>query len=328
MMVLVTGGAASGKSEYAERLVCGELPGAAEAPAAEGPRIYVAAMQPFGSEAEERIRKHRAAREHRGFRTVERFTDLSGLRVPPGSRVLLEDLGNLTANEMFSPVGTADPGETADAVVRGLLQLKEQCGLLVAVTNEIFSGGSGYPAETMHYMRVLGEVNRRAAAAADRVTEVVCGIPVQRRPDPDEGNVPYGGNGADCGPEPENRKQENRKMILITGPLCSGKRRMAERLLKEYRAAEPHAENVYAGEVQSLAEKAGSPAELEALADRLAGFFVVTASETGCGVIPADRAEREKREKEGRLCCLLAERASAVIRMCCGIPSVLKGRVP
>ena len=169
---------------------------------------------------------------------------------------------------------------------------------------------------------------RRAAAAADRVTEVVCGIPVQRRPDPDEGNVPYGGNGADCGPEPENRKQENRKMILITGPLCSGKRRMAERLLKEYRAAEPHAENVYAGEVQSLAEKAGSPAELEDLADRLAGFLVVTASETGCGVIPADRAEREKREKEGRLCCLLAERASAVIRMCCGIPSVLKGRVP
>ena len=26
MMVLVTGGAASGKSEYAERLVCGEVP--------------------------------------------------------------------------------------------------------------------------------------------------------------------------------------------------------------------------------------------------------------------------------------------------------------
>jgi adenosylcobinamide kinase/adenosylcobinamide-phosphate guanylyltransferase len=100
---------------------------------------------------------------------------------------------------------------------------------------------------------------------------------------------------------------------------------MAERLLKKYRIPEPHAENVYAGEVQALAEKAGSPAELAALADRLAGFFVVTASETGCGVIPADRAEREKREKAGRLNCLLAERASAVVRMCCGIPSVLKG---
>ena len=319
MMVLVTGGAASGKSEYAERLVCGEVPETAEVLQAEGPRIYVAAMQPFGSEAKERIRKHRAAREHRGFLTVERYTDLSGLRVPPGSRVLLEDLGNLTANEMFSPGGTTDPGETADAVVRGLLRLKEQCGLLVAVTNEIFSGGSGYPAETTHYMRALGEVNRRAAAAADRVTEVVCGIPVQRRPDP------AGGDGPDWGPEPENRKQEKRRMILITGPLCSGKRRMAERLLKEYRAAEPLAENVYAGEVQSLAEKAGSPAELEALADRLAGFFVVTASETGCGVIPAERPEREKREKAGRLNCMLAERASAVVRMCCGIPSVLKG---
>ena len=319
MMVLVTGGAASGKSEYAERLVCGEVPEAEDAPAAEGPRIYVAAMQPFGREAEERIRKHRAAREHRGFLTVERYTDLTGLSVPPGSRVLLEDLGNLTANEMFSSGGTADPGETADTVIRGLLRLKEQCGLLVAVTNEIFSGGCGYPAETTHYMRALGEVNRRAAAAADGVTEVVCGIPVQQRPEPAAAVIESSGT------DPEKRKREERKMILITGPLCSGKRRMAERLLKEYRAAEPHEENSYAGEVQTLAEKTGSPEELEALADRLAGFFVVTASETGCGVIPAERQEREKREKAGRLCCLLAERASAVVRMCCGIPSVLKG---
>lgn len=319
MMVLVTGGAASGKSEYAERLVCGEVPEAADIPSAEGPRIYVAAMQPFGREAEERIRKHRAAREHRGFRTEERYTDLSGLRVPPGSRVLLEDLGNLTANEMFSSGATADPGETADAVIRGLLQLKEQCSLLVAVTNEIFAGGCGYPAETTRYMRALGEVNQRAAAAADRVTEVVCGIPAQRKPEPSAGTAESRGT------DPEKRKQKERKMILITGPLCSGKRRMAERILKEYRAAEPHTEKTYAGEVQTLAEKAGSQEELEALADRLAGFFVVTASETGCGVIPAERPEREKREKEGRLCCMLAERASAVVHMCCGIPSVLKG---
>ena len=319
MMVLVTGGAASGKSEYAERLVCGELPETADFSLAEGPRIYVAAMQPFGSEAEERIRKHRAAREHRGFLTVERYTDLSGLCVPPGSRVLLEDLGNLTANEMFSPGGTGDPGETADAVVRGILQLKEQCGLLVAVTNEIFSGGCGYPAETTRYMRALGEVNRRAAAAADRVTEVMCGIPVQRRPDHTAAVT------ENSETDPEKRKREERKMILITGPLCSGKRRMAERLLKKYRAVEPHAEKVYAGEVQALAEKAGSQEELEALADRLAGYFAVTVSETGCGVIPAERQEREKREKEGRLCCMLAERASAVVRMCCGIPAVLKG---
>ena len=322
MMVLVTGGAASGKSEYAERLVCGEVPETAVVSQAEGPRIYVASMQPFGSEAKERIRKHRAAREHRGFRTVERFTDLSGLCVPPGSRVLLEDLGNLTANEMFSSRGTADPGEAADAVARGILRLKKQCGLLVAVTNEIFSGGCGYPPETLQYLRALAEVNRRAAKAADQVTEVVCGIPVKRKPDL------AGGNGPDYGPEPENRGQESRGMILITGPLCSGKRRMAERLLEKHRAEDAPAGTEYAAEVQKMAEKAGSREELEALADHLAGFLVVTASETGCGVIPADRAEREKREKEGRLCCLLAERASTVIRMCCGIPSVLKGRVP
>ena len=114
-------------------------------------------------------------------------------------------------------------------------------------------------------------------------------------------------------------------MILITGPLCSGKKRMAERLLEQYGAQDAPAGKEYAGEVQTLAEKAGSREELEALADHLAGFLIVTASETGCGVIPAERAEREKREKEGRLCCLLAERASVMIRMCCGIPCILKG---
>ena len=46
---------------------------------------------------------------------------------------------------------------------------------------------------------------------------------------------------------------------------------------------------------------------------------------SGTGPGPAERAEREKREKAGRLNCMLAERASAVVRMCCGIPSVLKG---
>ncbi len=47
--------------------------------------------------------------------------------------------------------------------------------------------------------------------------------------------------------------------------------------------------------------------------------------EVGCGVVPMEREEREWRERVGRVCCALAVRADCVIRLCCGIPTVLKG---
>ena len=49
------------------------------------------------------------------------------------------------------------------------------------------------------------------------------------------------------------------------------------------------------------------------------------AAEVGGGVVPADPDERRKREAAGRLACLLAARADTVIRVCCGIPRLLKG---
>ena len=64
--------------------------------------------------------------------------------------------------------------------------------------------------------------------------------------------------------------------------------------------------------------------KLRCLADSLSQKEVVIATETGCGVIPLDPRERRNREAAGRLSCLLAERAETVVRICCGIPQVLK----
>ncbi len=47
--------------------------------------------------------------------------------------------------------------------------------------------------------------------------------------------------------------------------------------------------------------------------------------EIGCGIVPADRFEREWRETTGRICCELAQRSDRVERVFCGIPAVLKG---
>ena len=89
------------------------------------------------------------------------------------------------------------------------------------------------------------------------------------------------------------------------------------------------AETDGAAEAAEAVETSHSPLDdlqekLRSLADRLSQKEVVIATETGCGVIPLDPRERRNREAAGRLSCLLAERAETVVRICCGIPQVLK----
>ena len=167
MTVLVIGGAASGKSAYAENLLC--------ALSGEAPRIYIAAMEPYGAEAAARIAKHRDMRAGRGFRTVERYTDLAGLRVPDASAVLLEDLGNLCANELY-PAGSVESAEAS--ILRGIQNLRTQCAHVVIVSNEIFCGGADYQGDTRSYLRLLARLHRRIAQAFDAVCEVSCGVPL------------------------------------------------------------------------------------------------------------------------------------------------------
>ena len=169
MKILVIGGSASGKSEYAERRAAG----------LGGELIYIATMPPFGEGAQARIQRHRAMRAERGFVTIERYTDIGGTEVPAGATVLLECAGNLAANEIFSPEGAHD--RAYEAIADGVLALASRCANLITVSNDVFADGGGYPPETMEYLRVLSTVNRKLAAVFDEVIEVVCGIPCQLR---------------------------------------------------------------------------------------------------------------------------------------------------
>ena len=169
MITLVIGGAASGKSEYAEELILASPL---------RPRIYIATMEPFGAEGQARIARHRELRRGKGFQTVERYTGIAGLKLPAGGAVLLECLGNLAANELYSPAGAGTAEGAASAVADGVDALLAQCGELVAVGNEVCSGGRDYAGDTERYLRTLAEIHRRLARRADRVCEVVCGIPV------------------------------------------------------------------------------------------------------------------------------------------------------
>ena len=383
MFTLIIGGSASGKSSYAERLTV-SLPG-------DGPRIYLATMEAFGAEAQARIARHRQMRRGRGFETLECTRNLTSAQVPPGSNILLEDMGNLVANELFGepvtvlpetttedidmdsdtvlPEGTPAQIDITSKILAGVEQLRSRSVHLTIVTNDVFSAGNEYKGDTDRYLRVLADVNRAMAVRADRVVEVVCEQPVILS---DRGEVCAdaanpGGTGFNCrnclnveGSGCSIHHYETRKnagsesgeeagMIFVTGPLYAGKQAYIMQTLG-WNEAEFAANGVR--DVQELAAEAvqdlldlhtetGAAAEeaanqaaamdgdilrerLAELADELVSKKVVIATEVGGGVVPMDPMERREREAAGRLSCLLAERAQRVIRVCCGLPQILK----
>lgn len=168
MLTLISGGAASGKSEYAESV-------AVSAQTAGIPLVYLATMKVWGEEDRRRVERHRNMRWGKGFLTVERPEELAGVSVPAGSVVLLECLSNLTANECFGILGFEGARKR---ILDGIDYLCARCSHVVIVTNELFGDGIKYPEETSRYLKVLSDLNRELARQADRVVEVVCGLPV------------------------------------------------------------------------------------------------------------------------------------------------------
>ena len=166
MLTLVVGGSASGKSVFAERL----------AVQSGLPRFYVATMRVWDAESEKRVARHRAMRREKRFETLECPLHLEKLDMPARGTALLEDMGNLAANELYDPDGAGE--NAAAAILRGIENIAQQCENLILVSNEVFSGGADYAGDTDRYLRTLAAVNNAAAARADAVVRVVCGIPV------------------------------------------------------------------------------------------------------------------------------------------------------
>lgn len=170
MLALVLGGAASGKSEYAEAL----------AMRLSARRYYIATMQADDAESGRRVARHRQMRDGKGFVTVERALDLAGLQLAEGgAAALLECASTLLGNELSLPGGA---GEGAvPAILAGIDNLLAAGLDLVVVSNDVFGAGSAATPEMRTYMRCLGRLNQAVAARADLVVEVCCGLPVYHK---------------------------------------------------------------------------------------------------------------------------------------------------
>lgn len=108
-------------------------------------------------------------------------------------------------------------------------------------------------------------------------------------------------------------------MVFVTGPLYSGKKDF----VKEWMHWDE--ETLSRNAVWEVQELAAGHDDLEQLAEELSQKQVVIATEVGGGIVPATAEERAAREAAGRLSCLLAKKADTVIRVFCGIPTVIKG---
>ncbi|MGN0240876.1 MAG: bifunctional adenosylcobinamide kinase/adenosylcobinamide-phosphate guanylyltransferase [Candidatus Weimeria sp.] len=159
---LVIGGSGSGKSDFAEELLKGS-----------DNKIYLATM-PHSPSNEERIKRHIRRRADKGFITIEKTESLSELELPPGADILLEDLPNLLANEMF----LSDGSVCEDAYGKVLCDLEFLTGhsrRLVVVSDDIFESGLDYDPLTDKYMRILGRLHVFLAEKG-KVSEIMAGI--------------------------------------------------------------------------------------------------------------------------------------------------------
>lgn len=160
---LVLGGARSGKSVFAERLVT----------SANRPRTYIATSQSFDQEMEDKIAKHR---ESRGpdWHTIETPLDVKQAltEASQNSVVLIDCLTLWLSNQMHAEADI--DAEVADL----LIAINRAPTPIVCVSNEV---GMGLVPETKlgrRFRDFQGKLNQQIAKQADLAVFVAAGLPL------------------------------------------------------------------------------------------------------------------------------------------------------
>lgn len=181
-LTLITGGARSGKSRFAEELAAHN----------NGKVLFVATATAGDEEMAARIRKHRESRPS-PWTTLEASSDIAVALSPKadGFNTVIIDCVTLLLNNILSRHTTAN-GELTDEAglvrdsnieIDALLAFiaKSRAGFIV-VTNEL--GEGIVPANRLSrvYRDLLGIMNQKIARQADSVYLMVCGIPLRVKP--------------------------------------------------------------------------------------------------------------------------------------------------
>ena len=175
-VILITGGARSGKSREALRL-------AEEFPR----RVFIATAEPFDDEMRDRIARHREERGP-GWRTIEAPLDLAGaLRSvgDPEAAVVIDCLTVWLGNLMHRDEKMTDEAPPCADLLHALTTAENR--RIILVTNETGMGIVPADALSRRFQDVAGRLNQQVAALADRVILTVCGIAMTIKPSPGRG---------------------------------------------------------------------------------------------------------------------------------------------
>ena len=164
-IILITGGARSGKSSYAEKLALS----LSDAP------VYLATARIWDEEFRERVRRHQARRGPQ-WTNIEEEKLLS--RHDLAGRVVLVDCLTLWATNFFFDLDS-DVDRALAALQAEFDRFTAQDATFILVTNEIGMGGTSDNAIQRHFTDLQGWMNQYVAARADEVVLMVSGIPVK-----------------------------------------------------------------------------------------------------------------------------------------------------
>ncbi len=171
-LVLVTGGARSGKSDYAMKRA-EQIP---------GPRCFVATCEVRDREMAERVRKHRQQRDTAAWTTIEEPLDVAAVIERHDFEVYLVDCLTLWVSNVMAEYDRrgAVCGEDEIAVEMGavIACAGETKGTVVVVSNEVGMGIVPDNELARRYRDLVGVCNKMVAAAAAEVVLVSCGLPL------------------------------------------------------------------------------------------------------------------------------------------------------
>jgi len=163
-LVLVLGGARSGKSRFAlER-----------AAALEAPRVFVATAEARDDEMTSRIARHRAERSTE-WRTIEEPIRLEEVVGRTSAGVLLIDCLTLWLSNVMESAGSKAP----EAIDRLVTTLRERRAAVVAVSNEVGLGIVPENAIAREFRDLAGAMNRKIAEIATELHLLVAGQPLR-----------------------------------------------------------------------------------------------------------------------------------------------------
>jgi adenosylcobinamide kinase / adenosylcobinamide-phosphate guanylyltransferase len=169
-LILIMGGARSGKSSFAQRL----------AKSVTGKVIFLATAQAGDDEMTERIARHKASRPAT-WQTVEEPLEIASAlqREAATTDVVIIDCLTLWLNNLLLKESGASEAEVLDKVDSLLDVYQRGNAVYIIVSGEVGLGlVPPYPLGRL-YRDILGWMNQKVAGRADKVFLMVAGIPLE-----------------------------------------------------------------------------------------------------------------------------------------------------